>query len=105
MCIRDRNYFHRPVAELRAEAKAQLRVEAIAWREGITVELAELEVAVESGEWELERFEKTAGGLLIPWGSVPVKAREEGQSNGGQAAGCASVPSADLRPFVSGEAS
>ena len=100
-----RGYFHRPVVELRAEAKAQLRVEAIAWREGISVELAELEVAVESGEWELERFEKTAGGLLIPWGSVPVKAREEGQSNGGQAAGILPSASADLRPFVAEDAS
>jgi len=100
-----RGYFHRPIAELRTEAKAQLRVEAIAWREGISVELAGLEVATESGEWELERFEETAGGLLIPWGSVPVKAREEGQSNGGQAAGVLPSASADSRPFVAEEAS
>lgn len=99
-------YFHRPVAELRTEAKAQLRAEAIAWREGISVELARLEVAAESGEWELERFEETAGGLLIPWGSVPVKAREEGQSNGGLAAERLSKSAcADSRPFATEEAS
>jgi len=98
-----RGYFHRPVAELRSEAKAQLRVEAIAWREGISVELAQLEVAAESGDWELERFEQSAGGLLIPWGSVPVKARGEGQSNGGLAAGVSLSASADSRPFVGGE--
>ena len=97
-----KGYFHRPVAELRAEARAQLRVEAIAWREGISVELAELEVAAESGEWELERFEKSAGGLLIPWGSVPGRAREEGQSIGGLAAGIALSASADSRPLVLG---
>jgi len=93
-----KGYFHRPVAELRAEAKAQLRVEAIAWREGITVELAQLEVAAESGEWELERFEQTAGGLLIPWGNVPVRARDdERQSNGGLAAAGCRAPFTSLR--------
>jgi len=96
-----RGYFHRPVAELRLEARAQLRAEALAWREGITVELAQLEVAAESGEWVLERFEKTTGGLLIPWGDVPITARNEGQSNGGLAAGSASS-CADSRPLWEG---
>ena len=97
-----KGYYHRPVAELRAEAKAQLRVEAIAWREGITVELAELEVAAESGEWVLERFEQTSGGLLIPWGDVPITARNEGQSNGGQAAERRLCACADSRPLREG---
>jgi hypothetical protein len=95
-----KGYFHRPVAELRTEAKVQLRVEAIAWREEITVELAQLEVAAESGEWVLERFEQTAGGLLIPWGDVPVRARDEGQSNGGLAAKRSPSACADSRPLV-----
>lgn len=95
-----KGYFHRPVAELRAEAKAQLRVEAIAWREGITLELAQLEVAAESGEWVLERFEQTAGGLLIPWGNAPTVARNEGQSNGSLAAERHSRACADSRPLT-----
>lgn len=95
-----RGYFHRPVAELRAEAKAQLRAEAIAWREGITVELAQLEIAAESGEWMLERFEQTAGGLLIPWGNAPIVARNEGQSNGGSAAERLALACADSRPLT-----
>ena len=95
-----KGYFNRPVAELRTEAKAQLRAEAIAWREGISVELAGLEVAAESGEWVLERFEQTAGGLLIPWGSVPVRVHDEGQSNGGLVAERHSLASADSRPFA-----
>jgi len=94
-----KGYFHRPVAELRTEAKAQLRVEAIAWREGISIELAQLGVAAESGEWVLERFEQTAGGLLIPWGDVPVRARDERQSNGGLAAERHLSASADSRPL------
>ena len=94
-----KGYFHRPVAELRVEAKAQLRAEAISWLEGITVELAELEVAAESGEWVLERFEQTSGGLLIPWGDVPMRARDERQSNGGPAAERIPLACADSRPL------
>lgn len=95
-----RGYFHRAVAELRAEAKAQLRVEAIAWREGITVELAQLEVAAESGEWVLESFRETPAGLLIPLGAVPVPPPKEGQSIEGQVADIATSVSADPRPLV-----
>jgi hypothetical protein len=38
-------YWHRPIAELREQARAELRAEAHAWRTGTTVELASLELA------------------------------------------------------------
>jgi hypothetical protein len=40
-----KGYFHRPVAELREQARRELRAEAIAHRHGISLELAHLEVA------------------------------------------------------------
>lgn len=40
-----RGYWHRPIAELRSIARAELAAEAIAWRSGVPVELAALEVA------------------------------------------------------------
>jgi hypothetical protein len=40
-----RGYWHRPIAELREIARAELRVEAHAWRTGLPVELASLELA------------------------------------------------------------
>ena len=40
-----KGYFVRPVVELREQARAELRAEAVAWRSGISVELAALEVA------------------------------------------------------------
>jgi hypothetical protein len=38
-------YWHRPIAELRDLARAELRAEALAWRTGTSVELAALELA------------------------------------------------------------
>jgi hypothetical protein len=40
-----RGYWHRPIAELREQARAELRAEAHAWRTGLPVELAALELA------------------------------------------------------------
>jgi hypothetical protein len=40
-----RGYWHRPIAELRELARAELRAEALAWRARTSVELASLELA------------------------------------------------------------
>jgi len=39
-------YFHRPIAELRQQARQQLRVEAISWATGLPYDLASLEVGI-----------------------------------------------------------
>lgn len=61
-------YFHRPVAELREQARAELQAEAIAHVHGITVEEAALELAVRP-EYELRRVVKSAlaVGVVEPW--------------------------------------
>ncbi len=48
-------YFHRPVAALREQARAELQVEAIAWAHGLPAELAALEVEFRRAQWAEHR--------------------------------------------------
>ena len=60
-----RGYLHRSAAELRRDARAALAAEAIAFRRGLTPEVARLEVAAGAATWSLV--------ACVPWsaGSVP----------------------------------
>jgi hypothetical protein len=62
-------YFHRPVAELREQARHELRVEAIAHAKGITLELAALELAAspEPVLWKV-REPINGGAVIVPVG-------------------------------------
>ena len=82
-----RGYLVRPASVMREEARRSLKLRALIWK-GRSAELAELEL-------ELAKSEK--------WSLVHVRPGTEGQSNGGQAAGFASISGADLRPFAEGE--
>jgi hypothetical protein len=58
-------YFHRPVAELREQARHELRVEAVAHARGIDLELAALEIAAspEPVAWKVR--EPLGGGAVV----------------------------------------
>jgi hypothetical protein len=64
-------YFHRPIVELREQARHELQVEAFAYVHGVSAELAELELAVRP-EFELRRVVKSslAEGVVEPWAAV-----------------------------------
>ncbi len=55
-----RGYFHAPVAELRAEAKAQLWAEALAYSSGLDVQDARLLVDGQRAEWDEQREARRA---------------------------------------------
>jgi hypothetical protein len=42
-------YFHRPIAELREQARRELQIEAISWSTGLPADIAALELA--AGSW------------------------------------------------------
>jgi len=64
-----RGYWHRPIAELRAIARAELAVEAHAHRTGLPVELAALELAA-APKPRLMRVRRGRSELLEPLGEL-----------------------------------
>jgi hypothetical protein len=64
-------YFVRPIAQLRDQARHELRVEAIAHVRGISLELAELEVAAspEPVAWKV-REPINGGAVIVPVGEL-----------------------------------
>jgi hypothetical protein len=50
-----KGYWSRPIAELREQARRELRTEAVAWRTGMPVELAALEVELQAQRWAEHR--------------------------------------------------
>lgn len=60
-----KGYFHRPVAELREQARQELRIEAIAHARGIPIELAALELAASPAP-QLVAVIEPREGLSVP---------------------------------------
>ena len=82
-----RGYLVRPASVMRQEARRAIRLKRLIYK-GLDADAAEFELAfLEEQIWSLRHV------------------HPEGQSNGGLAAGCASVACADLRPFATEEAS
>jgi hypothetical protein len=71
-----KHYFHRPVAELREQAKRELRIEAVQWSHGLTPDLAALAVDLEAIRWAEHRVRvvrvrsRGDSGLLEPVGEI-----------------------------------
>jgi hypothetical protein len=69
-------YFHRPIGELREQARRELRAEAVQWSHGLPPEVAALAVELEAIRWAEHRARvvrvRTRGtaGLLEPMGEV-----------------------------------
>lgn len=63
-------YFHRPIAELRQQARQQLQTEAIAWSKRLPLELAELEVGI--GTWSRKVVAEFPGRKVV----VPLSEAE-----------------------------
>lgn len=71
-----RGYFGRPIAELREQARTELRAEAIAWAKNLPLEVAALELAARPEPRVVRVREATSARLLIePLGelSAPVR--------------------------------
>ena len=49
-------YFHRPIAQLREQARRELQIEAISWSTGLPTAIAALELA--AGEWKRRSVEE-----------------------------------------------
>jgi hypothetical protein len=63
-------YWSRPIAELRKLARAELAAEAIAWRHGLPLELARLEVASRSPARLIEVWQLGDAEVVEPRGEV-----------------------------------
>ncbi len=66
-----RRYFHRPIAELRAEARLELAAEAHAHRTGLPLELARLEVETRQPPRLIEVRIRADTPLIEPLGPAP----------------------------------
>jgi hypothetical protein len=88
-----RGYFTRPMAELRAEARKQLQVEALVWR-GRSLEVAEHEVALRAEHaWELRHLPgRGATGMPV---TPPPENGGRSSPASSPSAGWASSPAAD----------
>jgi hypothetical protein len=74
-----REYFHRPIAELREQAKRELRAEAVQWSHGLAPDLAALAVELEAIRWAEHRVRvvrvrpRGGTGLYEPVGEVETR--------------------------------
>jgi len=71
-----RGYFHRPVPELRSEAKAQLWAEGLAYSSGLDVADARLLVDGQRAEWDELKAAKQAWRAEARWAPAPALSRE-----------------------------
>lgn len=65
-----KSYWHRPIAELRAEARAELAAEAHAHRTGLSIELARLDVVAREPARLIEVRTRPGSSVLEPLGEV-----------------------------------
>jgi hypothetical protein len=72
-----RGYWSSPIAELRQRARAELAAEAHAWRTGLPVEVAALEVAVREPGRLIEVRQLADAGVLEPLGEFDGRLPDE----------------------------
>jgi hypothetical protein len=65
-----RGYWHRPIAELRVQARRELAAEALAWRTGMPLELAALEVASRTPGEVVKVARRSGASVIEPMGAL-----------------------------------